>query len=668
MKSNFEAEVVRLRDEIERHNRLYYVHARPEIRDEEFDALLRRLEEIEKAHPELVTPDSPTQRVGGEPLEAFPSVEHSIPMLSMDNTYSVEELREFHGRVVRLLGEEPAYVAEPKIDGVSIALRYSSGRFVLGATRGDGRRGDDVTANLRTIRAIPLRLMGSPPPLLEVRGEIFFTSADFLRINEQRIEQDEVEFANPRNAAAGTLKMLDARLVATRPLRFMAWGFGLCRGFAPRSYAAAIAALAELGIPVNPLAKRFESLDPLIEYIQEFADRRHSLDYQVDGMVVKVDAFAQRDQLGSTSKAPRWQVAYKYAAEQAVTRVQSIGIYVGRTGALTPVAHLEPVRLAGTTVSRASLHNEDEIRRKDVREGDMVVVQKAGEIIPQVLGVKTEFRDGTQKEFVFPTTCPACGAPVHRDAGGVYIRCQNPNCPAQFKNILQFFANRHAMDIEGLGPALAEQLVERGMIRSLPDLYRLRAEDVAGLERMGAKSAANLIQSIEQSKERGLARLLAGLGIRHVGRRAAEILAEHFQNADKLADASIDEIAAVHEIGPVIAQSVHRYFHEQGGRQIIEELRALGVRLDERTSLPTTGNLVGKSFVVTGTLESMSRDEAHERIRQEGGRVLSSVSAKTDYLVAGEKPGSKLDKARKLGIAVLSESQFMEMLAGQAPK
>jgi DNA ligase (NAD+) len=659
-------EIEKLRAEIEKHDNLYYVEANPEIRDEEYDALMRRLVELEKSHPQFVAPDSPTQRVGGQPLTAFRTVEHRVPMLSMDNTYNPEELREFHDRVVRWLdGVSPTYVAEPKIDGVSISLVYQDGRFVLGATRGDGRRGDDVSANLRTIRSLPLALRGLRPRILEVRGEVYFTKQDFAEINRQRDRAGEPLFANPRNAAAGTLKLLDPRLVARRPLRIMAWGIGYCEGIEILGQWQLLQILKQLGIPTNPEARRFQTFDELLNFSVAWSDRRDKLEYLVDGMVIKVDSFAQREKLGATSKAPRWQVAYKYAAEQAVTRLLGIEIQVGKTGTLTPVANLEPVLLSGTTVSRASLHNADEIERKDVRVGDLVVIEKAGEIIPQVVSVKKELRTGNERRFHFPKSCPACGEPVGKEEGGVYIRCTNPSCSAQFKRLLEFFAHRQAMDIEGLGPAIIEQLVDTKLVTKLPDLYRLKMEALLPLERMGEKSARNLITAIESSKSRGLAGLLTGLGIHHVGRRAAEILAGHFGDVDALLAADTQRLASIHEIGPVMAESIRRYFHEQHGAQIVRELASLGVRTDEpaqQASGRASNALAGKTFVVTGTLERYSREKIHELIKTHGGNIGSSVSSKTDYLVAGESPGSKLEKAKKLGVAILSESEFEAML------
>lgn len=668
MTDSVEREIERLREQIERHNYLYYVKAEPEISDQQFDALMRRLQELEAAHPELITPSSPTQRVGGQPIDEFKTVEHRVPMLSMDNTYNPDELREFHNRVVKLLGgQQPTYVVEPKIDGVSISLLFENGYFVRGATRGDGRRGDDVTSNLRTIQSLPLRLRDHPPASLEVRGEVYLNKADFEKINEERKARGESLFANPRNTAAGTLKMLDPRIVAKRPLRFFAYGLGNAEDFKESTHWEVLKDLEKYGLPVNPEIRRFEDFEQLLEYCIAWESRRERLDYEVDGMVIKVDSLAQRERLGTTSKAPRWQVAYKYAAEQAITRVLDIQIYVGKSGKLTPVAHLEPVLVSGTTVSRASLHNDEEIARKDVRIGDLVVIEKAGEIIPQVVEVQKELRTGEEKEFHFPTHCPSCGEPVRRDEGGVYIRCVNPLCPAQFRNILEFFAHRQAMEIEGLGPAIIEQLVDRGMVKTLPDIYRLTVEDLESLERMGKKSAANLIQSIEASKSRGLARVLTGLAIRHVGRRAAETLAQHFETIDNLLAADVDTLAAIHEIGPVIAQSVHRYFHELGGDKVVAELAELGVKLTEdKVQTEAQGSaLAGKSFVVTGTLTKYTRDEIHDTIKRHGGKVSSSVSKSTDYLVAGEKAGSKLTKAQKLGVNILTEEQFEELISSQ---
>ena len=667
MTESVRKEVENLRAEIERHNQRYYVDADPEIGDEEFDGLLRLLQRLEAEHPDLVTPDSPTQRVAGQPLEGFETVDHRVPMLSMDNTYNPEELRDFHDRVVRLLdGAAPRYVAEPKIDGVSISLTYEAGRFVRGATRGDGRRGDDVTANLRTIRELPMRLRGPAPTVLEVRGEVYFTKSDFAEINRIREEKGEPTFANPRNTAAGTLKMLDPRIVASRPLRVFVWGVGYLEGITFESYDQALEELRRFGLPVNRLARGFDDFDQLLGYCVGWADQRHDLAYAVDGMVVKVDDFEQRGRLGATSKSPRWQVAYKYAAEQAVTRLEKIEVQVGKSGKLTPVAHLKPVLIAGTTVSRASLHNDEEVRRKDIRVGDLVVIEKAGEIIPQVVSVKTEQRTGAEQVFEFPTVCPVCGGEVLRDDGGVYLRCVDPACPAQFKNVLEFHAHRNAMDIEGLGPALIEQLVDKGLVRTIPDLYRLTEADLVDLERVGEKSAKNLVDAIAASKSRGLTRLLTGLAIRHVGRSAAEILAQRFGDIDRLTEADVETLEEIHDIGPEIAQSVHRFFHEQGGAELVGSLRELGVRVDEDVAtVESEGSatlLAGKTLVVTGKLSRYSREQIHASIKAHGGKAASAVSSKTDYLVAGADAGSKLAKAKKLGVKALTEDEFLALI------
>jgi len=662
-------EVEELRREIDAHNERYYAHAAPTISDEEFDALLRRLQALEELHPELRSPDSPTQRVGGRPLETFATVEHRTPMLSMDNTYNPEELRAFHERVLsRLDGESPVYACEPKIDGVSISLRYEDGRFVLGATRGDGRRGDDVSENLKTIRSLPLKLKGKAPRFLEVRGEVFYHRSDFAKINERREAADEIPFANPRNSAAGTLKLLDSRIVAERPLRLVCYGVGRIEPDPPASHRAALELLASLGLPTSTERRSFEDFDEMLEYVVDWAPKRVELPYDVDGMVIKVDSFAQRERLGSTSKAPRWQVAYKYAAEQAATKLERIEIQVGRTGKLTPVAILEPVKLAGTTVSRASLHNEDEIRRKDVRVGDTVVIAKAGEIIPQILSVKTDLRPPEAVPFEFPKDCPACGGEVKRDEGAVDLRCVNPLCPAQLKNLLEAFAHRQTMNIDGLGEAVVEQLVDKGLVKSIPDLYRLTEEQVVELERMGKKSAANLVKAIQTSKANGLPRLLTAMGVRHLGRRGAEVLSERFGDLTRIAAASSEELNEVDEIGPVIAESVYKYFHEQGGEHTLAELRELGLRTDLEGFDPTAGAggakpFSGKTFVVTGKLQKRTREEIEEEIKKLGGKASGSVSKKTAYVVAGEDAGSKLDKARSLGVAVLSEDEFDALVA-----
>ena len=660
-------EIEELRRQIEHHNRKYYFEDAPEISDLEFDRLMQRLIELEREHPELVTPDSPTQRVGREPIAGFKQVLHRTPMLSMDNTYNEVDLREFDARIRRWLqGEEPRYVAEQKIDGVSVSLMYERGLFTLGATRGDGLRGDDITHNLRTVRDVPLRFRtdgGAAPELIEVRGEVYMTHRELARLNKLQQERGERLFANCRNAAAGSLKLLDPRLSAERRLRFFAHSEGQLAGLAVTSHIDFLEQIRGYGFTVVPHSTPLDSIDQVLDYCAGQLESRHELEYETDGMVVKVDSLKQRARLGTTSKAPRWVIAYKVELWQASTRIRNIQVHVGKTGVLTPVAELETVEIAGTRVSRVSLHNADEITRKDIRVGDLVVVEKAGKVIPHVVRVELEKRTGQEKPFEFPARCPACKTEVVRDEGGVYIRCPNPSCPAQLKEHLRFYAHRQAMDIEGLGPALIDQLVDSGLVRRLPDLYRLRVEDLAELERMGEKSAQNLVANIEASKDRGLARVLTALGIRHVGERNARLLAEEFGSIDALLEAPEERLAAIPGVGPVVAASVYQFFHSRAGREVIEELRRFGVRMTEERKAARETKLDGKTFVVTGTLERFSRAEIEDLIQKLGGRATSSVSKKTAYVIAGSDPGSNVEKARRLGVKVLSEAEFLEMIA-----
>jgi DNA ligase (NAD+) len=663
-------EIDRLRAEINRHNRLYYVEAAPEISDREFDRLMHRLEELEAAHPELITPDSPTQRVGGEPLAEFKTVTHAVPMLSIDNTYDYNELREWDARVRRGLnaGEPVRYVVELKVDGVAVSLRYENGRFTQGSTRGDGVRGDDVTANLRTVRGVPLVLDDAPPALLEVRGEVFMTNSELARLNELRAAREEPPFANPRNAAAGSLKLLDPRLCGQRRLRFVSHGLGEAEGVLTNSYYELTRLMKTWGVPVTPHTKVFDSIDDVIRHAQNWSSLRNTLDFQTDGLVIKVDDLGQRSRLGARSKSPRWAIAFKYEAEQAITKIVGITVQVGKTGKLTPVADLTPVPLAGTTVKRASLHNADEILRKDVRIGDTVVIQKAGEIIPQVVRVEVDARDGGETPFDFPTTCPSCGAPVVRHEGEVDFHCTNPpsRCPEQLKEWLRWYAHRDAMDIDGLGTKLIDQLVARGLVRSVADLYRLDEPTLAGLERMGNKSAANLVAALEQSKHRTLDRLLTGLTIRHVGIRGAEVLAERFGTLDALRNATLEELEAVPEVGPVVAASVHAFFQDEENRRLLDDLQAVGVAPEPfapRRAAAGKLPLAGKTFVITGTLPTRSRAEAEALIKMYGGKVTGSVSKMTSYLLAGDEPGSKLEKARQLNIPIIDEAELERMTA-----
>jgi DNA ligase (NAD+) len=668
-----EREVAHLRSELNRHNYLYYVEAQPEISDREYDRMIERLMALESQHPELVTPDSPTRRVGGQPLEGFATVRHVVPMLSIDNTYSYDELREWDARVRRGLnpGEPLRYVVELKVDGVAVSLRYEDCRLVQGATRGDGERGDDITSNLKTVHEIPLALRDCPASLLEVRGEVYMTNSELLRLNELRRAAEEPLFANPRNATAGSLKLLDPKLCGKRRLRFVSHGLGEYQGIDETSYYEMTRLIKGWGIPVSPHTARYDSIDEVIEHARRWSDLRNTLDFQTDGLVVKVDDLNQRERLGARSKSPRWTIAFKYEAEQAVTRLIGITVQVGKTGKLTPVAELEPVLLAGTTVRRASLHNADELERKDVRIGDAVVIQKAGEIIPQVVRVEVDARKGDEKAFQFPTHCPSCGAQVERSAEEVDYYCSNPpsRCPDQLKEWIRWYAHRDAMDIDGLGEKLINQLADKGLVKSLADLYRLEAATLADLERMGNKSADNLVKAIEASKTRTLDRLLTGLTIRHVGTRMAEILAQRVQTLDKLRGMSREELEAIPEVGPVVAESIHEYFQDPDHQKLLDELQAVGVSPQPLQPVAAAGRklpFAGMTFVLTGTLPKLSRSEAEALIKQRGGKVTGSVSKMTSYVLAGEDPGSKLDKAKQLGIPVIDEAEFERMADGGA--
>ena len=658
-----------LRAEIRRHEQLYYVHDRPEISDEAYDRLDRELRDLEAAHPDLVTPDSPTQRVGEKASEQFPAFVHRVPMLSLDNTYSEDELREFEERIFRALGpREMAYVAELKIDGLSMALHYEDGRLVRGVTRGDGVRGDDVTPNVRAIRAIPLRLSGEGvPAVLEVRGEVFLPRSRFDAINREREEAEEEPFANPRNSAAGTMKTLDARVVAGRGLDIYLYSVAQAPGLVLTGQWETLERLRSWGLKTNPTSRRCAGLPAVLEFCAEWSLKRDSLEYDIDGVVVKVDDFSLQRELGFTSKFPRWAIAYKYPARQAATVVQAIETQVGRTGKLTPVAHLEPVFLAGSTVARATLHNEEEVARKDVRVGDTVLIEKGGEVIPKVVRVLDEKRPADARPWTPPEACPICGTAAVKAEGEVDRRCPNASCPAQIVERLKHFSRRQAMDIEGLGDVLVRQLVEAGRVRDFADLYGLRFEDLAPLfapkakkgESLGAKK---LVAEIEASKSRELRRLLFGLGIRFVGERAAMLLARHFRSLEALSRASVEEIDDLYEIGPVVAQSVHEWFQSPANASLIARLREAGVRTSEVDTAVRSLTFQGMQFVLTGTLAGMGRDEAKAKVEERGGRVTSSVSKKTSVVVFGGDPGSKLAKAKELGLRCVEEAEFREML------
>lgn len=658
--------IEQLRDEIRGHDHLYYVLSRPTISDRQYDVLFAELKALERANPQFITPDSPTQRVSGRPLEGFAAVRHAVPMLSMDNTYNADELRAFDERVAKQLGSrEYDYVIELKIDGLAVSLRYERGILVTAATRGSGEVGDDVTANVRTIRAVPLVLLGGEiPNVLEVRGEVYMPTSAFVELNQLRAEAGEPAFANPRNAAAGSLKLLDARITAARNLSFFAYAAGELSEPMAENHYESLQRFIELGLPVNPHIRKAKDIDQAIEICAGWSEKRLSLDYQIDGMVIKINRFDQRDMLGATGRAPRWCISYKFAAEQADTTVESIDVQVGKSGILTPVANLAPVQLAGTTVKRASLHNFDELNRLDVRRGDTVVIEKAGEIIPQVVEVKIELRRPGAEPFKVPTECPNCSSAVAKDEEGVYIRCLNPKCPGQLKERLRYFAGRGQMDIEHLGPALIDQLIENGLVRNFADLYRLQESQLAGLERMAEKSAANVIEAIDKSKTRPLWRLLAALGIRHIGGQSAQILAENFGSLSALLAAREEELAAIDQIGPTMAKSVCEYFRDLENRSVIDQLMKAGVKPEPPETRRLT-KLAGKTFVVTGMLENFTRQQAELAIRQAGAKTSSSVSKKTDFVLAGANPGSKLDKAKKLGVEVVDEKRFREMIEDQ---
>jgi DNA ligase (NAD+) len=657
-----------LRDEIRRHEELYYVRDNPEISDKEYDELLERLREMEQQYPEFLTADSPTQRVGGRPVEGFAEYRHRRPMLSLDNSYNIDELRAFDQRCQKLADGRPVdYVAELKIDGLSLSLHYEKDVLIRGVTRGDGQRGEDVTQNVRTIRSIPLKLKTPSAKLgetVEVRGEAYLPRKVFEKINAEREEADEPRFANPRNAAAGAIRQLDPMLVAKRRLDLFPYDVisGERKAFA--THWESLQWLDKAGFHANPHRALCPSIEEVIEFCNAMEPQRDELEYEIDGVVVKVNSAALQDEFGATSKAPRWAIAYKYPARQATTQVHAITVQVGRTGALTPVANLEPVLLAGSTVSRATLHNEDEIRRLGLRIGDWVLIEKGGDVIPKVLKVIESRRTGNEKRFRMPTKCPVCGGVISRPEGEVVARCIAADCAAQLMGRLLHFSSRRAMRIEGLGESLADQLVEKKMVRDAGDLYSLKLEDLAALERMAKKSASNLLAQIESSKTRDLSNLIYALAIRHVGERTAGILARHFGSLERLSEASVEELDAIHEIGLTVAQSVRDWFDDAGNLQLCERLRAAGVRtkIERKGGAISDDRFAGKQFVLTGKLESLSRDEARALIESRGGRVTSSVSKKTDYVVAGEDAGSKLDKAQELGLNVIDEMGLKSLL------
>lgn len=665
LQNNFETEIADLRAQIEYHSDLYYQKDAPEISDHEFDQLLERLKKLETDHPELITPDSPTQRIGGK-ADSLKPFKHSVPLMSLDNSYSLDDLKAFTERCERLAeGRKLEYVAELKIDGLSVSLHYENGFLAVGATRGDGTMGDDVTPNAKTIKWIPLKLKSHSEGHAEVRGEVFLSRSRFKEINAELEMQGEKTFANPRNCASGTLRMLDSAVVASRRLDMFPYDVFKVTQKMFQTHWENFEWLERNGFHVNPHRALCANFEELCAFITEMEPRRDELDYEIDGVVVKVNSTALQQEFGATSKAPRWAIAYKYPARQATTKLLGISVQVGRTGALTPVANLEPTLLAGTTVARASLHNEDEIKRLDIKIGDTVLIEKSGEIIPQVLQVVPSKRDGSETEYVFPTMCPVCAWDAVRPEGEAVRRCTNPVCPAKVLARVLYFASRRAMDIEGLGYVLVETLVNNGMIKDVADLYTLKLEDISNLERKAEKSATKLMEQIEASKSRGLQRLLYGIDIRHVGERYAKILANHYREIDKLAAATVEELDDIHEIGLAVAESVYEWFRDPRNIDVVDRLKAAGVKMEAEGggTASLDERFAGKTFVLTGALAGFTRDEAAKLIEERGGRASSSVSKKTDFVIAGSDAGSKLTKAEALGVAVLNEEEFRAMLA-----
>jgi len=664
---NIFKKIEKLREKIRYHNYRYYVLDDPTVSDAEYDRLMKDLIELEEKYPQYITPSSPTQRVGIEPVSEFTTVKHIAPMLSLANAFSTEELRAFNQRIKKLIPQQKLeYVVELKIDGLAVALVYENGIFIRGATRGDGVTGEEISSNLRTIRSIPLKLFGEDLPLhFEVYGEVYMKKSDFKKLNEERIKKGESLFANPRNAAAGSVRQLDPRVTAQRHLDTFIYRATFPERNKFNTHMKVLNYLKKIGFKVNPHIKLCQDIEEAIDYCQKWIEKKDELDYEIDGMVIKVNSLRMREELGSTTRNPRWAIAYKFPAQQMTTKVQDIIVQVGRTGALTPVAVLDPVRISGSVVQRATLHNEDEIKRKDIRIGDTVLIQKAGEVIPEVVKVIKEERTGEEKKFVMPDLCPVCGARVFRSEGEVVSRCNSLICPAQIKERIRHFASRNAMDIEGLGPAIVDQLVEKGLIKDFSDLYFLKRDDLISLERMAEKSADNLLDAIEKSKKKTLANLIYGLGIRYVGVHTAEVISRHYPTLDRFKKAGLEELIEIDEIGPKIAESIILFFREKENLAIIERLRSAGLNFGQEEEKireeKAAQVLAGKQFVLTGTLKDFTRAQAQEIISGLGGRVTGSVSKKTDYVVAGEDPGSKYQKAQKLGVTIINEEEFKKI-------
>lgn len=656
-KNEAKKQIKKLREEIDYHNYKYYVENNPVVSDYEYDMLLKKLETLEAQFPDLITPDSPTQRVGGEPLKGFRTVEHKIPMLSLDNAYLYDELKEFDERIKKNCGDVE-YICEPKIDGVSIALVYENGIFSRGATRGDGIKGDDITSNLRTIRSIPLRLQDSNLKNAEVRGEVYFPISAFKKLNKDQEKKGEQVFANPRNAAAGSLRQLDPRVVASRPLDTFLYYISYSDAtFATQE--GSLELLRTAGFRVNPLIKKVRNIDEAISYCKFLEKKRETLDYEIDGVVLKVNSIAQQKQLGSTIKHPRWAIAYKFTAKQATTRLKDIVIQVGRTGTLTPVAVLEPVQVGGVTVSRATLHNFDELKRKDIRIGDIVLVERSGDVIPQVVKTISEKRTGDEKTRTIPRKCPVCESDIIRTVDEVAVRCPNKQCPARLKWRIEYFASRDAMDIDHLGGQTIDKLIEKGLVDTIADIYKLTEEDLLTLEGFKEKSVKNLLDSIKKSKHQGLARLIYGLGIRHVGKYAAQLLASRYHSIDELANKTAEELIQIHGLGEKTAESIATFFATQENIELINKLKDIGLQTKE---IKKERHLTGKKFVFTGSLPSMSRPDASDLVMKNGGMVSSAIGKDIDFVVVGTDPGSKYQKAKKLGLKIIDENEFKKLV------
>jgi len=666
--NTIEERIQKLRRVIDYHNKKYYVDNDPEISDKEFDTLLNELKALEKDNPQLVTPYSPTQRVGGEVAEGFGKVEHSTRMMSLDNVYNFKELKEFENRIIRSIGDAKVeYVIEPKIDGLGVSLLYENGFLIRGATRGDGEVGEDVTTNLKTIKSLPLLIeFGGLPDSFEVRGEVFMTKNGFEKVNREKEINGEPLFANPRNAAAGSLRLLNPAITVKRPLDVFLYTLNIIRGDEFDTQIQSIKAMKKWGFKVNPHIKLCKNFDEVENYYKKILDIRNTLDYEIDGLVIKVNDFRLQIELGETSKHPKWAIAYKFPAQQSTTKILDIKVQVGRTGALTPVAILEPVELAGSTISRCTLHNADEINRKDIRIGDTVFIEKGGDVIPKVVKVVESMRTGDEKKFIFPESCPVCSSIIVRDEGEVHYRCTGANCPAQLKEKILHFASRGAMNIDGLGTALVDQLIDLNLIKDYADLYDLTIDQLVNLERMGDKSGLNLLKAIKESKSRAFDATLYALGIRYVGDNNAKLVTRKFNSIDSLKNASVEELLSIHGIGEKVAISITTFFSQENNLKIIEKLKKMDLTLESDSSDHTSNEfnfLDGKTFVLTGTLESMTREQAKDKIENYGGKVTNNVSSKTAYVVAGKEPGSKLKKARELGsVTILNENEFINLI------